>query len=118
MNRIVLPNGTTFKSAAEACRELDINYHTFKYRMTHGYTVEEALSSDRATKNMKRGPNSYASKKCMDHLGNSYDSQKEMCAAYRISLTNFVHRLERGWSLEEALSPATYKKRHLPDVRK
>lgn len=38
-----------------------------------------------------------------DHKGIKYRSQKEMCAAYNISQTVFCKRIERGWSLADAL---------------
>ncbi len=39
----------------------------------------------------------------IDHLGNEYGSQKEMCEAYGISQSLFCKRIERDWSVKEAL---------------
>ena len=42
--------------------------------------------------------------KCKDHLGNEFDSKKEMLRHYGIPDTTFTHRMERKWSLERALT--------------
>ena len=39
----------------------------------------------------------------IDHLGNQYGSQKEMCDAYGVSQSLFCKRIERGWTVKEAL---------------
>ena len=39
----------------------------------------------------------------IDHKGIEYPSQKAMCDAYGVSQTVFCKRIERGWTLEEAL---------------
>lgn len=38
-----------------------------------------------------------------DHKGITYGSQKEMCEAYHVSPSTFSKRMERGWTLQEAL---------------
>lgn len=44
------------------------------------------------------------SKKCRDHLGNEYKSISEMCMHYKLSDMTFRIRINRGWSLEDALT--------------
>ena len=43
---------------------------------------------------------------CKDHLENTYRSEREMCAKWGVSQTAFHYRIERGCSLEEALTGA------------
>lgn len=43
-------------------------------------------------------------KPCTDHLGNSYDSITSMCEAYRINPVTFSKRIQRGKTLEQALT--------------
>lgn len=42
-------------------------------------------------------------KKCKDYLGNEYDSVKIMCDVYGIEVAAFKARINRGWSLKDAL---------------
>ena len=44
-----------------------------------------------------------------DHLGNTYNTQKEMCDEYNVPAALFCKRLSRGWSLERALTTAVDK---------
>lgn len=39
-----------------------------------------------------------------DHLGNTYGSIKDLCKAYNISYDKFKDRIDRGWSLKDALT--------------
>ena len=42
--------------------------------------------------------------KTLDHLGNEYDSVSDMCRAYGISIRLYYDRLNRKYSLKEALT--------------
>ena len=48
--------------------------------------------------------------KCYDHLGNIFNSKKEMCEYYGVCKTTFKSRIESGWSLEDALTGKEVKK--------
>lgn len=45
---------------------------------------------------------------CKDHLGNEYPTIKIMCTAYNISVNKFKGRLRLNWTLEDALTKATF----------
>ena len=45
-----------------------------------------------------------ANVECRDHLGNVYSSIKDMCSFYNIDSSTVSGRLDRGWSLENALT--------------
>lgn len=48
--------------------------------------------------NVRRGPVK------TDHLGKTYRTQSELCAAYKIKSTTLRSRLDRGYTLEQALT--------------
>ena len=51
-------------------------------------------------------------KAAVDHLGNHYKSESEMCDKYNILPVTFKSRIARGMSLKEALTISTpYGKR-------
>ena len=41
---------------------------------------------------------------CTDHLGNKFDSGKEMCDHWNISYPTYTHRIQLNWSQEKALT--------------
>ena len=43
-------------------------------------------------------------KKCKDHLGNEYGSVAQMCKHYGISQPTYLCRINKGWSIEKALT--------------
>lgn len=40
---------------------------------------------------------------CVDHLGNKFNSQTEMCKYWNVSVTTFIERQKRGCSMQECL---------------
>lgn len=42
-------------------------------------------------------------KPCRDHLGREYPSVPDMCAAWGVPFSTYQGRLERGWTMEQAL---------------
>lgn len=48
-----------------------------------------------------------------DHLGNTYPSVAAMCRAYGLpERSNFYHRINKGWSLEKALTMPIALEKH------
>lgn len=43
-------------------------------------------------------------KKCIDHLGNEFESQKVMCNHWGVNEATFILRMQRGCSLEQSLT--------------
>jgi hypothetical protein len=65
----------------------------FDYRKRLGWSLEKALTTPVRTRAR------------VDHLGNSFKSQKEMCEYWGISASTFNVRMEKlGWSLEKSLT--------------
>lgn len=46
--------------------------------------------------------------KWKDHLGKEYKNRQEMCKKYQIDSRTFQRRMERGWTLEDALTKKPY----------
>ena len=88
--------GVEYRTKKEMCKRYGINYETYLTRIKSGMSVEEALTAD-----LISNPSSII---CSDHLGNVYNSQKEMCKVYKIRVNTFKNRIDRGWSLEESLT--------------
>lgn len=49
-------------------------------------------------------------KHCYDHEGNEFFSIKDMTESWGISSKRFFQRLQRGWSLERALTTPISRK--------
>ena len=100
MKRVKDVDGTVYPSFRSLCRAHQISDDLVRNRMQCGWTLEEALAGK--TVKQKRVANT----PCEDHLGNSYSSLAEMCRSYNIRQSLFVFRRNKGWTLEECLSPA------------
>lgn len=47
---------------------------------------------------------------CMDHLGNCYQSKKEMYRSYGVDASTVLTRLKNGWTLKDALETPTKRR--------
>ena len=95
-------NNKAFKNISEMCAYYNIPIACFRKRIQNNWSLKDALSIPSGSKNdsiQHKG----ASKECYDHLGNKYSSKKEMAEAYNLSFTVFLARLNRGWTLKDAL---------------
>jgi hypothetical protein len=104
--------GNEYDNQKLLCEAYGINDATFRRRLKMGWSMENVLTTPvQNTEVETRGCEQISGqvdKKYIDHLGNEYLSQKDMCNAYDIDPSTFRDRLKRGWSLEKALtSPIT-----------
>ena len=81
--------GNTYKSIQDMCRTYGIDYQVYRYRINHGYGLEEALKPK--------------VKVHIDYKGVRYNSETEMCKAYGISQPLFRYRIEHGYTIRQAL---------------
>lgn len=88
--------GNEYKSISEMCLHYNIDVHTYMSRVKNGMTVEQSLTTPTRVDGRR--------KKCKDHLGNEFNSVTEMCMHYKLSVMTFRIRINRGWSLEDALT--------------
>lgn len=99
--------GNKFRTKGERAAYYGFKASTVDARLKNGMSLEQALTTDSYTVRVEaqNKANDNRCKRVIDHLGNKYSSLKEMCATYDIEPDLFCHRLERGWSLEDALGP-------------
>lgn len=97
--------GNEFTSVSKMCEYWNIPTSTYYNRMTHSdnYTLEQALT-------LPPDNHRNAGDKCVDHLGNKFNSKKAMCEHWGIDRALYHSRIRLGWSLEDALTkPLDYK---------
>lgn len=89
--------GNKFGSKSQMLKHWGISNATY-YNRTHseGLSMEEALTKPIAK--------TYSFKEVTDHLGNNYRSLSLMARTYGIKPITLRDRLERGWSVREALT--------------
>lgn len=87
--------GKTYRSARQLSFAVGIDTHTLERRLARGFTLEEAVE-------MGCGHSEWTIS--VDHLGNKYPSFKAMCRAYNKHPDTVNLRLNKGWSLELALT--------------
>lgn len=86
--------GNKFKTDIDMCKHWNVPYKTFKSRIYRGSSLKRALTDPVGQRN---------SKFVTDHLGNKFNSIKEMCKHWGIPYNNLEIRLKQGWSLKDAL---------------
>lgn len=89
--------GNKFKSRSQMLKYWGISPATY-YNRTHkeGLSMEEALTKPIAK--------TFSFQEVTDHLGNKYRSLSLMARTYGIKPITLRDRLERGWSIREALT--------------
>lgn len=94
--------GNEYKSIVEMCNAYGIDRNVYYERLKRNWSVEDALTIPLGGKNE-------SIRRCKDHLGNEYTSVGDMCNYYNINRSTYENRLERGMSLEDALTAPLYK---------
>ncbi len=94
--------GNKYNSILEMCAKYNITDSAYRSRIRRGWNKKDALTKPFCINGFD--------KTCYDHLGNKFNTQKDMCIAYGIEASTFRTRISSGLSLEEALtSPLGYK---------
>lgn len=88
--------GNMYTSEAEMCRAYKCSVNVYLYRKKQGMSTRQALMSK--TSEYKRKV------EITDHLGNRYNSKKEMCDAYGKDVGTYNSRILAGYTQEEALT--------------
>ena len=90
--------GKQFDSIIDMCRYYNINHTLYFARVNkYGWSQEKALITP-------PGQASLQFTSCTDHQGNEYLNLKQMCDAYNVDYNLFLTRLQRDWSIQEALT--------------
>ena len=85
--------GKSFASISEACKYFGNNYARARRRIALGYSLEEAVS---IKEDLREAP-------ARDHLGQNFSSMSAMARHWGILPQTLTGRLERGWSIKDAL---------------
>lgn len=80
--------GNEYKSQREMCMAFNQDYGTFRYRISSGMSIQDALFHN----------------EFIDHNGKKYRSELEMCKAHNIDNSTYRYRRKEGFSVEEALT--------------
>ena len=90
--------GHKFESEIEMCKYYGITVTILHARINNGWSLGEALTSNflNHAKDVEVG--------IYDHLGNYFETKSDLCRAYNISVKKLTARLNRGWTLERALT--------------
>jgi len=103
--------GNTFKSLSSLCKKYDISLNVLRYRLALGWTLDKALTyqaykGERVVRNVSRH-------KYEDHLGNKFDTLRDMCEKYNIDYVSYRNRVKQGWDLEKILTTPVDDKKKL-----
>ena len=101
--------GNIYASISEMCRHYKITKSAYSSRIERGWTLEEALTIPIGERRPNTKPLSGTAIQVKDHLGKTYDSMTEMCNAYGIALSTYINRINRGFTVEEALTFQKHK---------
>lgn len=97
--------GVRYTSIPKMCASWGVNIHTYRKDIQNGLSVEEALT--RKKKHIIK----VKQWEVFDHKGNKYRYIKDMCKAYDIPYNIYMGRINKGFSVEEALTTPVRTKR-------
>jgi hypothetical protein len=108
VSREFTAGGVKYKNAADACRQLKIDYNTYKSRISRKWTKEEALQivpriDKRTIKHSSKKRNRLNSRKPLIAFGKKYKSYTELEKQFGIKSYVLRQRVNNGKSLEEAI---------------
>lgn len=86
--------GNEFKSIKEMCKHWNTTYNNLNIRLRRGWSLKDAL--EQPIKDI------HAGKYVEDHLGNKFNTYKEMCEYWGIKYHVFKYRIQ-NWDLQRAL---------------
>lgn len=90
--------GKEYPSINAMCAAWKITKTTLRSRLELGWTLEQILTHPESSRHYIP---------CTDHLGQRFPTMKAMLDHWGVSYTSYKHRLGRGRSLQEALSPTS-----------
>lgn len=95
--------GNVYHSIKDMCDFYQIKSSTYHDRIRNGWSIKDALTVPIDVLKQQRQIH-FHTEGIKDHLGNTYASRVEMCSFYCITIKAYERRLERGWSLKDALT--------------
>lgn len=103
--KILDHKGNEYATIANMCEFYGITLSTYNSRVRSGMTKEQALTREVKKYSKHEKPQTDINGFVVDHRGNIFSSQKEMCRHYNVSYNTFMWRRYHGYSLEECLRP-------------
>jgi hypothetical protein len=104
INRYTDHQGNKFSTKAEMCKYWGVDCILLNSRLSRGWDLEKALTTPIGAVYKRVVPKEpVAECEITDHLGNKFHTKSEMCRYWKVDLTLFVKRAERGYSLKECL---------------
>ena len=91
--------GNEYPSISAMCKAYHIPYNAYRKRIDQRWSLKKALTTPLG--DIEKG---FYSTFSVDHLGNTYHSIKDMCKAWGVNNMTFTTRLNKGWSIEKALT--------------
>lgn len=87
-------NGKVYGSYSLLAKDLGISHSHMSKCLSKGMSIDEIVEE-------------YNSKYSTDHLGNKFNTRKDMLKYWGISSSSYQDRINRGWSIEKSLSTPT-----------
>ncbi|MCR5117119.1 MAG: hypothetical protein K6A97_06390 [Lachnospiraceae bacterium] len=104
-NIIKDPLGNEFSSIKDMCEYWGCSYTIFSQVRKSAPTLMDALKeAAKRTEEKRNGNGIRHGRECIDHLGNTFSSITAMCKYWKVNNGLFQDRIERGWSVEDALT--------------
>lgn len=98
--------GNEYQNVAQMCNAYGLTFCCYGNRIRSGWSLEKTLTTPAEEVTISK-------KKCIDHLGNEWPSQAQMCKHYGVTKDQFRSRIELGWTLEQILTnPKTIEHKH------
>ncbi len=88
--------GVGYKSAADACRKLDIKYGTYRKKIEKGFTIEQALAIDSVEDGRALRGNKH-------DVDGALRSVQELSELYGVNEMTIRSRLKRGATIRQAI---------------
>lgn len=88
-------NGISYQTKREMCRANHISMRKYDERVKAGMDIKDVFSHEWV----------------YDHEGNRFASEAEMCRYWNVPQTTFHGRRKQGWSLQDALTVVSQKKK-------
>lgn len=96
-------NGKKYKSLTSMANAYGLTQSCLSRRLkVYQWSLEKALTTP---------PKKTGGVTCYDHLGKRYRSESYMCKQYGIERKTYQYRINKGWSVEDALITPPLKKR-------
>lgn len=101
--------GNEFTSEVAMCKHWDIKRKVFRDRLDNqGMSIDKALTlpiskKENHEKTIRRMTNQLNTEKVTDHIGNEFNSVKDMCEFWKVTTKEANDRLINGMSLKYAL---------------